>query len=330
MLRLIAAGLAFIVFLPLETSAASYKIMIATWRGCEEACQGFKHSLAEHGIDARFVMRDAGQKVETARGFLADARAEGVDLILTWGTTVTRLIAGTLSEARDPDFDHDIPVVFTVVADPVGAGIVSSLQRTGRRNVTGTYNRVPEEVNVETIRAYLPRFRRLGLIYNSDERNSVLKRAEIAAAARETDFELVALELPTGGDGKPDVDAIATSIARLKDAGVDFLYLGSSSFLRANSNAVIDAAIRHRIPVLSPYEQLVRESKALISVAPRYYDVGRLAGDQAKKILVDGFRPDELSVARMTDFAVVINMRVARRLGLFPPIELLQIAETIE
>lgn len=89
------------------------------------------------------------------------------------------------------------------------------------------------------------------------------------------------------------------------------------------------AALANGIPLLSPYEELVRESEALISVAARYYDVGRLAGQQAEKILVDGISPGHLSVAQMINFAIVINMDVARKLQLFPPIDLLQIAATV-
>src|SRR3546814_17180076 len=65
---------------------------------------------------------------------------------------------------------------------------------------------------------------------------------------------------------------------------------------------------------LRPYEELVRESEALISVAARYYDVGRLAGGQAEKILVEGMSAVALPVAQMTNFAIVINMDVARKL----------------
>jgi putative ABC transport system substrate-binding protein len=89
------------------------------------------------------------------------------------------------------------------------------------------------------------------------------------------------------------------------------------------------AAVENRLPVISPYERLVRESQALISVAARYYDVGRLAGRQAERILVDDAVPGDLPVARMTDFAVVINLEVAKALKLFPPMGLLQVAETV-
>lgn len=309
--------------------AAQYKIMIVSWRGCEDACQGFQDYLTDKDIDAEFILRDAGQKKDPLSGFLNEARDGGVDLILTWGTSVTRGIAGTLSDLDDPAFNHDIANVFTIVADPVGAGIVESLDHTGRSNVTGTYNRVPEAVNIETIRAYRPSFKRLGLLYSTNENNSVLKRNEIDRLTGPMGFELVALELPLGDDGKPRVEDIASKMAALKAAKVDFLYLGSSSFLQDNRDVVTGAAVENGIPVLSPYERLVRESEALVSVAPRYYDVGRLAGGQAEKILVGGVAPGDLPVVRMTNFAVVINLSVAKKLNLFPPLDLLQVAETV-
>ncbi len=322
-----AAGLALALAGP--AAAEPYKIMIATWRGCEEACQGFQDYLTQKGVEAQFILRDADRKKELLPDFRAQARAERVDLILTWGTSVTRGMLGTLEQRGDPAFNPDIPAVFTIVADPVGAGIVESLQRSGRANVAGTYNRVPEAVNIETIRAYLPNFQRLGLLYNANEANSLLKRDEVAMLAGPMGFELIARELPLGEDGKPRVEDIAPGLAALKEAGVDFLYLGSSSFLRKNRDALSAAAIENGIPVLSPYEGMVRSSQGLISVAARYYDVGRLAGAQAEKILVEGTTPGDLPVARMTDFAVVINIGVASKLKLFPPLELLQVAETV-
>jgi hypothetical protein len=117
--------------------------------------------------------------------------------------------------------------------------------------------------------------------------------------------------------------------AELKAAGVDFIYLGSSSFLRENGDVFTAAAVENSIPVLSPYEELVRDSQALMSVAARYSEVGRHTGIQAEKILFGGVRPGDLPVLRMADFAVVINLEVAKKLGLYPPMGLLQIAETV-
>lgn len=261
--------------------------------------------------------------------FIAEARAEQVDLILTWGTSVSRGIAGTLEDLENPNIPHEIPRVFTVVADPIGARIVERFEQTGRKNVAGTFNRVPERVNIETIRTYYPGFSHLGLLYNNNEENSVLKHAEMAALSGEMSYAFTAVELPLHADGKPRTGDIAPKMAELKAAGVDFLYLGSPSFLDVNRDVYTAAAVENGIPVLSPYKRLVRNSQALLSVAARYYDTGRLAGAQAEKILTGGATPGDLPVARMTDFAFVINMTVARKLNLFPPLELLQIAETV-
>ena len=329
MLRLLLLAAALATGVATSALADQYKIMIATWRGCEEACRGFQDYLTEQGVDAKFVLRDAGQSKSALPGILAAARAEKVDLILTWGTSVTLGIAGTLGESNDPSFKDDIPKVFMIVADPVGAGVVESLESPGRATVTGTYNRVPEAVNIATIRAYLPSFKRLGLLYHADEENSVLKRDELAALAGPMQFELVAREIQLGPNGKPRPEQIALQMAELKVAKVDFLYLGSSSYLRKNRDIVTAAAIDNGIPLLSPYEELVRDSQALLSVAARYHEIGQLAGKQAEKILVEGVKAGDLPVAQMTDFAVVINMGVAKKLKLFPPIDLLQIAETV-
>jgi putative ABC transport system substrate-binding protein len=81
--------------------------------------------------------------------------------------------------------------------------------------------------------------------------------------------------------------------------------------------------------VLSPYEELVRDSQALISVAAPYREVGRLAAQQVLKILRDGTPAGELPVASLDRFAYVINMATAKRLKRFPPIDFLQFAETV-
>jgi len=304
-------------------------IYAAFWRGCEEVCLGFQAYIKEEALDVEIVIRDADQNKANVPLFLAEAREMGADLILTWGTSVTLGFTGTLDDMADPRFNNDIPQVFTIVADPVGAGIVESLDETGRANITGTFNRVPEAVNINTIRSYNPDFKRLGLLYNANERNSLLKRDEVASLSAEMGFELVAIELELGDDGRPRAEDIPGKVAELKDRDVDFIYLGSSSFLDKNRDAFTGAAVANGLPVLSPYERLVRESQALFSIAARYQDVGRLVGEQARKILVDGLTPGDIPVARMTQFAYVVNMSVAKKLNLFPPVEILQFAETV-
>lgn len=328
------AVVASVLFWPLAHADAQAKktfiIYMVMWRGCEEACNGFKEYIGEKGIDANLVIRNANRDKSKLPGFVEEARSLHADLVITWGTSVTRGIAGTLSDRGDSRFINDTPLVFMVVADPIGSKIIESYEKTGRDNVTGTRNRVPESVNIMTIRSYYPAFKRLGILYNTNENNSVVKVKEVAALAKKMNFELVALELELGEDGKPRSESIPVRMADLRAAGVDFIYLGSSSFLDVHRDIFTKSAVDHGMPVLSPYERLVRDSHALMSIAARYQDVGALAGRQAKSILVDGKKPGDLPVLSVDQYAYVVNMTTAKRLNMFPSVEILQFAETVE
>ena len=328
------AVVASVLFWPLAHAVAQAKktftIYMVMWRGCEEACNGFKDYIGEKGIDANLVIRNANRDKSKLPGFVEEARALHADLVVTWGTSVTRGVAGTLSDRGDSRFINDTPLVFMVVADPIGSKIIESYEKTGRDNITGTRNRVPESVNIMTIRSYYPAFKRLGILYNTNENNSVVKVKEVAALAKKMNFELVALELELGEDGKPKPESIPVRMADLRAAGVDFIYLGSSSFLDVHRDIFTKSAVDHGMPVLSPYERLVRDSHALMSIAARYQDVGVLAGRQAKSILVDGKKPGDLPVLSVDQYAYVVNMTTAKRLNMFPSVEILQFAETVE
>jgi len=323
--------LAAALFCPQLVLADDSKVIYAIfWTGCEYLCRGFQDYIRDNNMDAEIIIRDAAGDKSLLPGFLEEARALKVDLILTWGTSVTLGIAGTVDDTDNPRFNNDIAQVFTGVADPVGAGIIQRMDATGRSNITGTFNRVPEAVNITTIRSYLPGFKRLGLLYNTNERNSVIKFEELSKLAQEMNFELVAVKMELDANGVPRAEDIPSRLKLLKQKEVDFIYLGSSSFLDKNADVFTGSAVELGIPILSPYERLVRNSQALLSIAARYYDIGILAAEQAKKILVDGALPGELPVASITDFAYVVNMTVARKLDLFPSVEILQVAETVQ
>jgi len=159
--------------------------------------------------------------------------------------------------------------------------------------------------------------------------NSVLTMQALSKAAPKLGVELVAIEIDPGNRSAPDPALIPIRLRELRDKGVKWLYVGSSSFLRANGELFTALALENGMAVVSAYEDLVRDKHALLSVAARLEDVGRLAADQALKILRDGANPGDLPVVRANRFAYVVNMRVAKQLGRFPPFAFLQVAETV-
>lgn len=310
--------------------AETKTIYAITWEGtCEHSCQGFIETIENSGFDAEVILRLAHQDKSKFPGFVTESREVGADLVATYGTSVTLGVLGRRADDGDPRFVNGVPSVFWYVADPFGTNIAESFESSGRTYVTGTYNRVPEEVNIRTIRSIKPGFQHLGILYNGNERNSLIKVEEHHVLSEQMGYDFTAVELDPGNPGAPDPALIPVRMKELATAGVDFIYLGSSSYLRIHAEAFTAAAVENGIPVLSPYEELVRENQALVSIAARAYDVGREAAEQALRILRDGATPGELPIARVTDFAYVVNMDVARRLDVFPPVEILQVAETV-
>ncbi len=311
-------------------TSAPLKIYGIWYEGCEATCKSFAETIKASGLDAELIVRDAQQDKKLLPGFVQEAKDMHVDLVTTYGTSATVGTIGRIGDADTSGLITDIPVVFMFVSDPFGAHIAESFDKSGRDNVTGTYNRVPEDVNLEAIKTIRPGFKKLGMLYTQSEPNSVAKVEEMKKLAATNGFELVALEIDPGNTDTPDPALLPARVAELAKAGVDFVYVGSSSFLSKNGPAFTDAAVANGLPVLSPYEEMVRDNNALISIAARAEDVGRVAAEQTLRILKDGKNPGDLPIARVTDFAYVVNMKVAQKLNLFPPMELLQLAEIVQ
>jgi putative ABC transport system substrate-binding protein len=310
-----------------ETVRDPLQIVMVVWRGCEEACRGFQDYLADSGIDAEITVHDVGRERELLPGLVEEVRTLQPDLLVTWGTSVTLGMIGTLDD-DGTDVVTDVPTVFMIVADPVGARIVESYERSGRPLITGTRNRVPEETQLRVLADYLP-FTRIGLIYNDNELNALLKAAEVRKVATEQGIEVVERVLANDAAGSPLIEDIPQAIADIAAQDVDFLYIGSSSFIVANADLFTSVALEHRLPVATAYEAMVRDSQALIALASPYYNVGQLAGYQAEQILTHGQTPGDLEVLGLDRFTVLVNIETARALELYPPLLLLRYAEIV-
>jgi len=301
---------------------------MAVWRGCEDACRGFQDYFREQGIEVNFIIRNANRDKAMLPAFVREAKELEVDLVLTWGTSVTVGMIGTLADSDPVQHITDIPVVFMIVADPVGAGIIETYESSGRTNITGTRNRAPEEVQMKAIRAYRY-FKRLGIIYNTNELNSVLNIKKIRQLAKKMRFELFERSIDLDENGKPIIESVPQKIKELKNRNVAFIYVGSSSFLMRNRDYLTTSAVEQGVPIVSAYDAMARNSNALLAVASRYYSVGKLAGYQAKNILINKIAPLDMPILGLSRYSYVINMETAMKLRLYPPIKVMRYAEVV-
>lgn len=315
------------VFADLDPARAATVHMVV-WRGCEEACQAFVDYFDDRKLPVKVTVTDVGRdksKFEELRDTLI---AEHPDLVVTWGTSVSVGLIGTRSDYGRDTALGDIPVLFMIVADPVRSDLIESESTSGRTMVTGTRNRVPEETQLQLIQNYME-LRHVGVINDPKELNSSINTDLVRKIGDEMGFRVTALEYRLNSEGKPDAGQIPELMAELKARGVNAVYVGSSSFNLAQRDVFTRAAIDNGLPVFSAYAQMVQESDALMAVANAYANVGRLAARQAHKLLETGAKPIELPIASLDRFSVYVNIETAQALGVYPSIQLINIAEIV-
>jgi putative ABC transport system substrate-binding protein len=309
-----------------DPPAKPFRIYMALWRGWEEAAQGFKDYFANQNIPVELIVRDAGQDKAKLKDFVAEAKRLNVDLVFTWGTTVTEEMLGR-HDSVDPALHiTNIPAVFAIVSQPLG-GVVPSLASSGR-NITGTTYLVPTETQANLIQSYRP-LKKLGVVYNPLERNAVVAIEELTAIGARSGFTLETRAVDLA-DGKPNPASIAGKVAQLKDAGIDFLYIPPDTFLNVNRDLLTGAALERGIPSFAVGENAVLTSKAMFGGVYRYYTVGQLTAYKAEQILVHKARPADIAIDAPKRLSIIINMPVVRQLGIYPPMKLLNLAEVYD
>jgi len=304
------------------------RITMVLFRGETEVEQGFRAHVLERGLPFDITVLNINRQSARLPEFVEEIRRSRPDLVYTWGTTVTLGIAGAVDVDPATRIPQEIPVVFALVADPVGARIAPSMGEPSGRNLTGVSHIVPLPSQIAAIRAYRP-FDRLGVIYNPQERNSQLNVDGLQALSGEEGFELAALPVPPGPDGQPDPTAVIPMVDDLAARACDFLYMGPDTFVGDQRFAITARALYRRIPTFSATELEVRTSQTLFGLVSRYDNVGRFAAHKAERILIEGVPAAAIPVETLPRFSYIVNIGVAKALELYPPMSVLRFAEVI-
>ena len=306
----------------------AFDIYMVVWRGETDVERGFQSYLRERGIRANVTILDLARDRSKIPEVLAEIRAAEPDLVHTWGTSTGLGIFGSGADVEPGKHITEIPGIFSLVAYPIQAGLVASLEDPGRP-LSGTAYLPPLRSQIDAILAYRP-VQRFGMIYNPLEQNSLINVEGMRAASEEMGFDLVQLPVPLDDEGRPDPDTLPDLVRELSLKEVDFLYIGPDSFISINSEVVTEEALANGIPSFAGTEFGFEQSKALLGLISRYFLVGKLAGRQAERILVEGAKLEELPVISLSRFTLLLRMPVAHRLGLYPPMNLLPVAEIVE
>lgn len=310
--------------LPVAAAGARrWRIALVTYRGKTAVEAGFVEQLAARGLAVDYRHHDIALDPGRLPALVQLLRAERPDLVHAWGTPVTLGLAGRWDAVDPRQHLSEIPIVFSLVAAPVGAGIVPSLASSGRQ-LTGVSHLAPLGAQLEAMRGYAP-LRRLGMLYSGNEANSLAVLAELRRLAALQGFALQAQALASDAAGKPQADGLEQGLARLK--GVDWLYLPPDSFLSSiAASRLLPAAERLGLASFASTEQQM-QAGALMGLVSSYRAVGQFAAHKAEQILREGREPASLPVETLSRFALQIRLPLARRLGRLPPLALFNRAE---
>ncbi len=212
-----------------------------------------------------------------------------------------------------------IPIVFTIVGDPVGVGLVASLARPGG-NITGFSNvSVPLSAKqLELIKETVPGLSRVAVLVNPDTLPLHLSETEAAARALKVQVQPHRVRDP---DGLPD----AFSAMVRERAGALMVLADTMFFLQRKR--IAELATKARLPTMLPFREAV-EAGGLMSYGASIPELVRRAATYVDKIL-KGAKPADLPVEEPTKFELVINMKTAKALGLTIPQSVLVRADQV-
>ena len=260
----------------------------------------------------RIDHRSASDATRT-RQFAEQLNALQPDVIITQNTATT---ASVLQQTRT------IPIIFTMVADPLGSGFVASFSKPGG-NVTG-FTTIEGSLGgkwVELLRETAPRVVRTALLFNPASApffEYYLKTFNAAAAS----FGMEAITAPVRD--MPGLESVVAALAR-ENGGLVVL---NEDFTIAHRAEIISLAARYRLPAVYPY-RFFAELGGLLSYGVNLSDNFRRAAPYADRIL-KGEKPADLPVqAPPTKYELVINLKTAKALGLTVPPSLLTTADEV-
>jgi putative ABC transport system substrate-binding protein len=279
------------------------------------AFQGALQQLGwSDGRNVRIDIRWAGPDADLSRRYAQELVALAPDILLTAGTpNVTALQHAT----------RTLPIVFAVVADPVGAGFVDSLSRPGG-NVTGfmAFEYGFSGKWLELLKQIAPQTTRAAVIRDPDTPVGIGQFSAIQAVAPPLGVEVT----PIGVHEIGVIERAVEAFARSANGGLIMTALALPAVTR---DLIVTLAARHKLPAVYPFRDIV-SAGGLISYSPDYVDqFGRAAGYVDR--ILKGVKPADLPVQAPTKYELVINMKTAKALGLdVPPMLLARADEVIE
>ncbi len=289
-------------------SVKSFKQRVTAFR------QGLKELGYLEGKNIVIEERYAAGQADRLPELAAELVRMPVDVIVIHGTTATRVakkVAGT------------VPIVFSVVADPVGSGIIASLSKPGG-NITGVsdYHSALVPKRLQLLKEVVPSASRVAVFWHPDALNTVPQLKTLQAVAPALGVTLLPVEFKK-------LDDFNRASAAFRKERPDALNVFGYALMSAYIRQIAAFALKNRLPTIGTTESMAVLG-LLMSYGVRMPELYRRAATFVDKIL-KGAKPADLPVELPTRFYLTVNLKTAKALGItLPPSILLRADRVIE
>lgn len=274
--------------------------------------RGVMDAIKDAGIKAKYDLQNANGDVNTANQIAVQFKDEKVDVAVGIATPIAIALANTLKET---------PVVFGTVTDPLGAGLVTTLEH-GEKNVTGMSDELPSVEHIKLFKE-IAGIKTLGYIYTSNEDNSLSSLELIKKGCAQAGLELVTQSISTSSEVKQAAESIVDR--------VDGIYLTTDNTVFSALPSLVTVFNKAKKPVFSGDVTGAKEGGCFMASGFNYYKAGRATGEIVVQIL-KGAKPSEIPVRFMTkpeDSDLLFDLDAAANCGIKIPSEYLSKASYI-
>ena len=272
----------------------TYKIgitQIATHPSLDLVKQGFKKAFEDAGIKAEFDEKNAEGTIANATLIANGYKSDKKNLVLGIGTPSAQALVNTIT---------DMPVLFSAVTDPESAKLLN-------KNVTGTSDRLDNVgEQLDLLLKLKPEVKKIAVLYNPSEQNSVVQVKEIEAKAKEKNLAVML----------QGVSSLSELPQATKNALVesDALYLPTDNLVVSGIKLITSEAKSAKKPVVSSESSSV-EAGALFTMGLDYFELGKRTGEMAIEIL-KGKPAEQIPYELSKKMTLYVNETTATELGL--------------
>lgn len=296
-----------------EESNESVKIGIIKFvehPSLDAARDGFVKELDAKGINYELDEVSANGDISLIPTLAQKYNNDEIDLIYAIATPTAQGAKNAIT---------DKPIIFSAVTDPVGAGLVDSIEAPGG-NVTGVSDYVNASDQIEEFLVLYPEIKTFGTLYNTSEQNSQVQVDDLKKILEEKGLSLEVIGINNINDIPQGVSALSPKI--------DAYFALTDNMIASAAPIVAENLIKNNIPSLSSEEGQVKNG-LLMSEGVSYEEQGVQAADIAIRI-INGEEPKDISVEYYKNSKKLVNRKMAEALGIDLNNEIFANAEIVE